>query len=93
MVIKLSHTFGSHIMKLKMTLDNQPSSSSNDFSDRFEVIFELLDALQALPSDIREVKEVLSRLEHTNDLCYAILKEQGWLLKDQQLRLNQLETN
>lgn len=62
-----------------------------DTEDRFAVILELLEALKVLPADMREVKAVLARLEHNNELCYAVLKEQGWLLKDQQLRLKRLE--
>jgi hypothetical protein len=62
-----------------------------DMEDRFAVILELLEALQVLPADMKEVKAVLSRLEHNNELCYAVLKEQGWLLKDQELRLRSLE--
>ena len=62
-------------------------------SNRFEVILELLDALQALPKDLTEVKVVLKRMENDNKLCYAVLKEQGWLLKDQHARLKKLEAH
>lgn len=64
---------------------------AQDLEDRFEVILELLDALQALPSDLTEVKAVLDRVEHNNELCYAVLKEQGWLIKDHRQRLKSLE--
>jgi hypothetical protein len=64
---------------------------AQDLEARFEVILELLDVLQALPNDLTEVKAVLDRVEHGNELCYAILKEQGWLIKDQQQRLKNLE--
>jgi len=63
----------------------------DDLSDRFEVILELLDALQALPKDLSEANVVLKRMEDGNKLCYAVLKEQGWLLKDQHARLKKLE--
>ena len=62
-----------------------------NLSERFDVVLELLDALQALPSDISEVKTLLAQMGQDNELCYAVLKEQGWLLKDQQLRLKKLE--
>jgi len=72
--------------------NHQPAAevAVQDIEDRFGVIMELLEALQALPSDMQEVKAVLERLEHDNELCYAVLKEQGWLLKDHQLRLKSL---
>jgi hypothetical protein len=71
----------------------QPIMTPDDYSDRFEVILELLDALQALPKDLTEVKVVLKRMENDNKLCYAVLKEQGWLLKDQHARLKKLEAH
>jgi len=65
----------------------------DDYSDRFEVIIELLDALKVLPKDLSEVRVVLKRMENDNKLCYAVLKEQGWLLKDQHARLKKLEAH
>jgi hypothetical protein len=67
-----------------------PSSSDTNeaLNNRFVVILELLKALQALPSDMQDVKAILNHIEHDNELCYAVLKAQGWILKDQQLRLN-----
>lgn len=82
-------------MQATMSPDDMHSSNTaiQDLEDRFEVILELLDALQALPTDVSEVKAVLTHMEHDNELCYAVLKEQGWLLKDQQARLKKLEAH
>lgn len=74
-----------------ITMTERHLATVQKTKDRFEVIVELLEALQALPADIREVHAVLDRLEQDNALCYAVLKQQGWLLKDQQLRLNSLQ--
>lgn len=65
----------------------------SDLNDRFDVIVELLETLQVLPSDMSEVKVVLSRMDRDNELCYAVLKEQGWLLKDHRARLKKLEAH
>jgi hypothetical protein len=73
----------------------QPTMSpppSEDLTNRFAVILELLEALQALPTDMSEVKTLLTKVEQDNELCYIILKEQGWLLKNQQVRLKKLAT-
>jgi hypothetical protein len=67
-------------------------TQSDKESSRLAGIIELLEVLQVLPNEVNEVKVIMSRLEHSNELCYAILKEQGWLLKEQQQRLNKLET-
>jgi hypothetical protein len=83
------------IMQATMSSDHTHPANTpiQDLEDRFEVILELLDALQALPNDVSEVKAVLTRMEHDNELCYTVLKEQGWLLKDQQARLKKLEAH
>lgn len=79
-------------MQLTMAGDTSSAGAlTQDLEDRFEVVLELLDALQALPNDLTEVKAVLDRVEQNNELCYAVLKEQGWIIKDQQQRLKNLE--
>lgn len=74
-----------------MRANHIPPTATKSLSDRFDVILELLEALQALPSDIGEVKAAVDRLEQDNDICYTVLKEQGWLLKDHHHRLKKLE--
>ncbi len=61
-------------------------------ADRLTVIIELLEALQVMPTELNEVKAIVSRLEKDSQLCYSVLKTQGWLLKKQQTRLKKLET-
>lgn len=62
-----------------------------DEHDRLDVILELLETLQALPKDMKDVKAILNNVQQNNELCFAVLKEQGWLLKDHQTRLSRLE--
>lgn len=61
--------------------------------EQLTAVVELLEALRILPTDVAEVKTVLMKLEEDNQLCYAVLREQGWLLRNQQLRIKKLESN
>ena len=70
----------------------KPISDFEKIRDRLDVVLELLDALQALPNDVKEAKAIVASVQQSNELCYAVLKEQGWLIKDQQKRLKKLET-
>jgi hypothetical protein len=71
-------------------MTNEPQSNTK-LNERLEAITELLKVLQALPEDVSEVKALVKNLEENNQLCYAILKEQGWLLKKHQARIQTLE--
>lgn len=44
---------------------NVPAAKS--LGDRFDVIVELLEALQALPADLSEVKVAVDHIEHDNE--------------------------
>jgi hypothetical protein len=70
-----------------------PAVSSFASHDRQQAIIELLESLQALPEDMGEVKVALHRLEQDNQLWYAVLKQHGWLLKDQLKRMKRLEAS
>lgn len=61
--------------------------------EQLTAVVELLEILRVLPTDVAEVKTVLMKLEEDNQLCYAVLKEQGWLLRNQQLRIKKLASN